>query len=135
LQFSQALAFIQGNIDPDRDERGCMIHRDIKPKNILVVDHLAAAPFSGSHQRTLRKGPTPGLQMFGRWVPAYTFWRPARRLSRTAMPMLRGDTATTTTSFQLPLRPTTTKTATTMLMILDEPSQSTSAKISCTSEA
>ena len=37
LQISQALAFIQGKIGPDRDERGCIIHCDIKPMNILVV--------------------------------------------------------------------------------------------------
>jgi serine/threonine protein kinase len=46
LQISQALAFIQGQIGPDRDERGCMIHRDIKPKNILVVHSGTTYPHS-----------------------------------------------------------------------------------------
>jgi serine/threonine protein kinase len=44
LQISQALAFIQGHLGPDRDLRGCMIHRDIKPKNILVVDNGSTYP-------------------------------------------------------------------------------------------
>jgi serine/threonine protein kinase len=39
LQISQALAFIKGHLDPDRDSRGCMIHHDIKPDNRLVVDN------------------------------------------------------------------------------------------------
>jgi serine/threonine protein kinase len=44
LQISQALAFIQGQIGPGRDERGCMIHRDIKPTNILVVNNGTTYP-------------------------------------------------------------------------------------------
>jgi serine/threonine protein kinase len=44
LQISQALAIIQGRLGPDRDMRGCMIHRDIKPTNILVVDNGSTYP-------------------------------------------------------------------------------------------
>ncbi|CAO2656368.1 Nn.00g051710.m01.CDS01 [Neocucurbitaria sp. VM-36] len=44
LQISQALAFIQNQIGPERDERRCMLHRDIKPKNILVVDNGTTYP-------------------------------------------------------------------------------------------
>ncbi|KAI0613262.1 SPS1 Serine-threonine protein kinase [Pyrenophora tritici-repentis] len=44
LQISQALAFIQGRIGPDQDERGCIIHCDIKPMNILVVNNGTTYP-------------------------------------------------------------------------------------------
>ncbi|KAF2630177.1 kinase-like protein [Macroventuria anomochaeta] len=38
LQMAQALAFIQGEIGPGTVERHLILHRDIKPKNVLVVD-------------------------------------------------------------------------------------------------
>ena len=44
LQISQALAFIQNQIGPNRDERDPLLHRDIKPKNILVVDNGTTYP-------------------------------------------------------------------------------------------
>lgn len=39
VQMSQALAFIHNHIGPDREQRNCILNRDIKPKNILVVDN------------------------------------------------------------------------------------------------
>ncbi|KAF1843959.1 serine/threonine protein kinase-like protein [Cucurbitaria berberidis CBS 394.84] len=44
LQISQAQAFVQNLIGPNRDQRGCILHRDIKPKNILVVDNGTTYP-------------------------------------------------------------------------------------------
>ncbi|CAE7210333.1 hypothetical protein PTNB73_09178 [Pyrenophora teres f. teres] len=44
LQISQALAFIQGRIGPNQDERGCIIYCDIKPMNILVVSNGTIYP-------------------------------------------------------------------------------------------
>jgi serine/threonine protein kinase len=44
LQISQAMAIIQGRLGPDRDMRGCMIHHDIKPTNILVVENGSTYP-------------------------------------------------------------------------------------------
>lgn len=38
VQMAQALAFIQGKIDLGSGNRHLMLHRDIKPKNVLVVD-------------------------------------------------------------------------------------------------
>ncbi|XPS68402.1 hypothetical protein M3J07_000685 [Ascochyta lentis] len=38
LQITQALAFIHNFIGPGREGRHPLLHRDIKPKNILVVD-------------------------------------------------------------------------------------------------
>lgn len=38
VQMTQALAFLQGKIGPDEGSRHPMLHRDIKPKNVLVVD-------------------------------------------------------------------------------------------------
>jgi serine/threonine protein kinase len=36
IHMAQALAFIQNVVGPNRDSRDIMIHRDIKPKNVLV---------------------------------------------------------------------------------------------------
>jgi len=44
LQIIQALAFIQGRIGPECGIRGCIIHCDIKPMNILVVNNGIAYP-------------------------------------------------------------------------------------------
>lgn len=44
LQMSQALAFLQNRFGPDRDQRHCMLHRDMKPKNILVVGNSTTYP-------------------------------------------------------------------------------------------
>jgi serine/threonine protein kinase len=38
MQMAQALAFIQGQLGPEPGRRNIILHRDIKPKNILVVD-------------------------------------------------------------------------------------------------
>lgn len=38
MQMAQALAFIQGEIGPVEGGRHLILHRDIKPKNVLVVD-------------------------------------------------------------------------------------------------
>lgn len=38
VQIAQALAFIHNSIGPGRGDRKPILHRDIKPKNILVVD-------------------------------------------------------------------------------------------------
>lgn len=38
VQMTQALAFLQGAIGPETGDRSTMLHRDIKPKNILVAD-------------------------------------------------------------------------------------------------
>ena len=37
LQITQALAFLFNHLGPRQEERGALLHRDIKPKNILVV--------------------------------------------------------------------------------------------------
>ncbi|KAF3047701.1 hypothetical protein E8E12_011439 [Didymella heteroderae] len=37
VQMAQALAFIHGDISADRKKPGMMLHRDIKPDNILVA--------------------------------------------------------------------------------------------------
>lgn len=42
--MAQALGFIHNRLGPGRDERDCIIHRDIKPKNILVVDNGTTYP-------------------------------------------------------------------------------------------
>lgn len=39
LQMSQALALLQNQTSPSRKEREIVLHRDIKPKNILVVEN------------------------------------------------------------------------------------------------
>lgn len=44
VQMGQALAFLQNHIGPDQEERHCMLHRDIKPHNILVLDNGTTYP-------------------------------------------------------------------------------------------
>lgn len=44
VQMSQALAFIHNHIGPDHDQRACLLNRDVKPKNILVVDNGKTYP-------------------------------------------------------------------------------------------
>jgi serine/threonine protein kinase len=44
IQMSQALIFIQNGIEPRREGQSPMIHRDIKPKNILVVENGTTYP-------------------------------------------------------------------------------------------
>lgn len=39
LQIAQALALLQNQIGPRREERRILLHRDIKPKNVLVADN------------------------------------------------------------------------------------------------
>ncbi|KAH8727179.1 serine/threonine protein kinase-like protein [Phaeosphaeriaceae sp. PMI808] len=44
IQISQSLAFIQGKIGPNSSRGEAIIHRDIKLKNILVVDNGSTYP-------------------------------------------------------------------------------------------
>jgi serine/threonine protein kinase len=44
VQIAQALAFIQNKLGPRQHDRIVIIHRDIKPKNILVVDNGSTYP-------------------------------------------------------------------------------------------
>ncbi|KAF2641464.1 kinase-like protein [Massarina eburnea CBS 473.64] len=44
VHIGQALAFIQNTIGPRQDKRWQIIHRDIKPRNILVVDNGSTYP-------------------------------------------------------------------------------------------
>ncbi|KAF2752021.1 serine/threonine protein kinase-like protein [Sporormia fimetaria CBS 119925] len=44
IQVGQALAFIQNELGPSRENRACILHRDIKPKNILVMDNGSTYP-------------------------------------------------------------------------------------------
>jgi serine/threonine protein kinase len=44
LQMSQALAFIHNSLGPNQESRHCLLHRDIKPKNILVVHNGTTYP-------------------------------------------------------------------------------------------
>jgi serine/threonine protein kinase len=39
LQMAQALALLQNRIGPDRNTRKILLHCDIKPENLLVVDN------------------------------------------------------------------------------------------------
>jgi len=44
LQISQALAVLQNKAGPDREKRDIMLHRDIKPQNILVANNGTTYP-------------------------------------------------------------------------------------------
>jgi serine/threonine protein kinase len=44
LQMGQALAVLQNKIGPDREKRDIMLHRDIKPQNILVAKNGTTYP-------------------------------------------------------------------------------------------
>lgn len=44
LQMSQALAIMHNAIGPNRNKRDILLHRDIKPKNFLVVDNGTTYP-------------------------------------------------------------------------------------------
>ncbi|KAH7393997.1 kinase-like domain-containing protein [Phaeosphaeria sp. MPI-PUGE-AT-0046c] len=44
LQIAQGLALIQNQIGPNCEERKVLLHRDIKPKNILVADNGSDHP-------------------------------------------------------------------------------------------
>jgi serine/threonine protein kinase len=44
VQMTQALAFIHNFIGPKKEERHCILHRDIKPTNILVVKNGTTYP-------------------------------------------------------------------------------------------
>jgi serine/threonine protein kinase len=46
LQMSQALAVLQDQIGPNREKRVILLHRDIKPKNILVIKDDSSTYFS-----------------------------------------------------------------------------------------
>ncbi|KAF2799506.1 kinase-like protein [Melanomma pulvis-pyrius CBS 109.77] len=62
VQMAQALAFIQNEIGPRRDERQGLIHRDLKPKNILVCNNGTTYPSFKMHdfdcaiEHSLEKG-------------------------------------------------------------------------------
>jgi serine/threonine protein kinase len=49
LQMSQALAVLQLLIGPNQEERNVLLHRDIKPNNILVVDNGTTYPSFALH--------------------------------------------------------------------------------------
>ncbi|KAF2827424.1 serine/threonine protein kinase-like protein [Ophiobolus disseminans] len=44
LQMSQGLAVLQNQAGPNREERNVLLHRDIKPQNILVSDNGSTYP-------------------------------------------------------------------------------------------
>jgi serine/threonine protein kinase len=58
IQMAQAILFIQGGPGPDQDRREPIVHRDIKPKNVLVVDNGSTYPSFKLHDfgcATIRK--------------------------------------------------------------------------------
>jgi serine/threonine protein kinase len=55
LQMSQALALLQNKIGPNREEREILLHRDIKPQNILVVDICTTYPSFKLHDFDIAK--------------------------------------------------------------------------------
>ncbi|KAF1920489.1 hypothetical protein BDU57DRAFT_534261 [Ampelomyces quisqualis] len=42
--MAQALALLQNSIEPDRDARRVLLHHNIKPENILVMDNGTTSP-------------------------------------------------------------------------------------------
>ncbi|ORY12697.1 serine/threonine protein kinase-like protein [Clohesyomyces aquaticus] len=44
IQMTQAVAFIHNELGPNRDNRGVLLHRDIKPKNVLVYSNGTTYP-------------------------------------------------------------------------------------------
>jgi serine/threonine protein kinase len=55
LQMSQALALLQNKVGPDRDERVVFPHRNIKPRNFLVVDVGTTYPSFKLHDVDIAK--------------------------------------------------------------------------------
>jgi serine/threonine protein kinase len=75
LQISQALALLQNKIGPDHGQREVLLHRDIKPRNVLVVDIGTTYPSFKLHDfgigKIYRKSDA------GRRDPCGTFdWQP-----------------------------------------------------------
>jgi serine/threonine protein kinase len=49
VQMSQALALLHNELGPRRDERKCLLHRDLKPKNFLIIDNGTTYPSFKMH--------------------------------------------------------------------------------------
>jgi serine/threonine protein kinase len=61
VQMSQALTFVQNESGPRRVERQCLLHRDLKPKNFLVVDNGTTYPSFKMHDFDLATEYTPEI--------------------------------------------------------------------------
>lgn len=59
VQMSQALAFLHNELGPRRNERKCLLHRDLKPKNVLVVDNGTTYPSFKMHDFDMVTEHTP----------------------------------------------------------------------------